>query len=357
MCARNVSSWSNRHGVDYYADMKIIGVGGGGCKAIEHMISDRDRVKRPVGMATFIAIDTDAETLDRSGAAKTLLLGNDLIYGRGCNGDPTQGRKAADADREALKKLLSDTDVVFIVASLGGGTGSGSAPVLAEVARELNIHTVAVVTLPCSFEGAQRDNYATVGEIKLYQQVPTIVIPNDQFLGDGVTPLGAFAAANDRQLEAIRALAEMINPDCTHFCTDVCEAFSVMNMGAPSKIGIGFSSEDNRAEKAARKAIADLKLCAQHGNYELNGIIFNIAAGVNFSLDEFDLICNSFKSILPKDTLLIPGQFIDPLMEEGIRVTAIASYSDPAEAFWRQAETKNNCKAIDAANNPDELGQ
>lgn len=327
MCARSVDGWSSSDGGDYYSNLKIVGVGGGGCKAIEHMISDSDRVKRPVGMATFIAIDTDKETLGRSEASTTLLLENEFICGQGCSGNPTLGRDVAIANRETLQNYLSGTEVLFIVASLGGGTGSGVTPVLAEIAREMNISTVAVVTLPCSFEGAQRDNYATVGKIKLYQQVPTIIIPNGQFLGDGVTPLGAFAAANDRQLEAIRALAEMINPDITMICSDVDAALSYMSMGLPSKIGIGFSSGDNRAEEAAKKAIDDLKPYSNQNKNELNCLIFNIAHDPSLTMDEFDTIINSFKSILSGD--LIPGMFLDPRIENGIRVTAIASYSPP----------------------------
>lgn len=343
--AREVDSWSAEYGESYYSDIKIIGVGGGGCNVIEHMISDQEMVKRPVGMATFIAMDTDAKALGKSNAATKLLLGENLINGIGCGCDPRRGRDAAKSDLEALRSMLIGTELVFIVSSLGGGTGTGVTPVLAEMLHEMEIATVVLVSLPCSFEGAQRANYATVGKAKLIKQVPTIVIPNDQFLGDGVTPMGAFAAVNDRILEAIRALAELINPDSTLICTEINDVLLKMNMGMASEVGIGYSNEYNRSEIAARKAIDELNLDSKNRHKTLNAITYTLAFNPiesNFTMDEFSTVSNTINSYLSEfdDVRMILGQYFDFRMTDGMRVTAIASYSNPVELFLKDFSSK-----------------
>lgn len=303
------------------AVIKVIGVGGGGGNAVEHM------VRESIEGVHFIAINTDAQALRNSGAETTVQIGNNITKGLGAGANPEIGREAALENREEIRQMLEGSDMVFIAAGMGGGTGTGAAPVVAEVAKELGILTVAVVTKPFNFEGKKRMSYALQGIEELSKHVDSLItIPNDKLLkvlGKGVSLLEAFKAANDVLLGAVQGIAELITrPGLIN--VDFADVRTVMREMGTAMMGTGFARGDDRAEEAAEKAISS-PLLEDVDLAGARGILVNITAGMDVTMEEFEIVGNAVKAFASENATVVVGAVIDPNMQDELRVTVVAT--------------------------------
>ncbi|WP_058553822.1 cell division protein FtsZ [Thiohalocapsa sp. ML1] len=303
------------------AVIKVIGVGGGGGNAVNHMAAAN------IEGVDFICANTDAQALDNATVKTILQLGAGITKGLGAGADPDIGRKAAEEDRDRIKDALEGADMVFITAGMGGGTGTGAAPVVAEVARELGILTVAVVTKPFPFEGGKRGKVACAGIAELAKHVDSLItIPNEkllQVLGKDMTLLSAFSAANDVLLNATQGIAELITrPGLIN--VDFADVKTVMAEMGVSMMGTGAARGENRAREAAEAAInspllEDIDLAGARG------ILVNITAGLSLSIGEFDEVGNTVRDFADDDATVVVGTVIDPELEDELRVTVVAT--------------------------------
>ena len=303
------------------AVIKVIGVGGGGGNAVEHM------VRQNIEGVEFITVNTDAQALRNSSANTTLQIGGGITKGLGAGANPEVGRDAAMEDREALRELLTGSDMVFIAAGMGGGTGTGAAPIVAEVAREMGILTVAVVTKPFSFEGKKRMGFAAHGIEELSKNVDSLItIPNDKLLkvlGRGISLLDAFKAANDVLLGAVQGIAELITrPGLIN--VDFADVRTVMREMGTAMMGTGSASGDDRAEEAAEKAISS-PLLEDVDLAGARGILVNITAGIDMTIEEFETVGNAVKAFASENATVVVGTVIDPEMHDELRVTVVAT--------------------------------
>ncbi|WP_440892799.1 cell division protein FtsZ [Aeromonas dhakensis] len=303
------------------AVIKVIGVGGGGGNAVEHM------VRQNIEGVEFITVNTDAQALRNSSANTTLQIGGGITKGLGAGANPEVGRDAAMEDREALRELLTGSDMVFIAAGMGGGTGTGAAPIVAEVAREMGILTVAVVTKPFSFEGKKRMGFAAHGIEELSKNVDSLItIPNDKLLkvlGRGISLLDAFKAANDVLLGAVQGIAELITrPGLLN--VDFADVRTVMREMGTAMMGTGSASGDDRAEEAAEKAISS-PLLEDVDLAGARGILVNITAGMDMTIEEFETVGNAVKAFASENATVVVGTVIDPEMHDELRVTVVAT--------------------------------
>ena len=303
------------------AVIKVIGVGGGGGNAVEHM------VRQNIEGVEFITVNTDAQALRNSSANTTLQIGGGITKGLGAGANPEVGRDAAMEDREALRELLTGSDMVFIAAGRGGGTGTGAAPIVAEVAREMGILTVAVVTKPFSFEGKKRMGFAAHGIEELSKNVDSLItIPNDKLLkvlGRGISLLDAFKAANDVLLGAVQGIAELITrPGLIN--VDFADVRTVMREMGTAMMGTGSASGDDRAEEAAEKAISS-PLLEDVDLAGARGILVNITAGMDMTIEEFETVGNAVKAFASENATVVVGTVIDPEMHDELRVTVVAT--------------------------------
>ncbi|OIQ48518.1 MAG: cell division protein FtsZ [Gammaproteobacteria bacterium MedPE] len=303
------------------AVIKVIGVGGGGGNAIEHM------VKRTIEGVEFIVANTDAQALRNSSAESTIQIGKGTTKGLGAGANPQVGREAAIEDKEAIMAALDGADMVFIAAGMGGGTGTGAAPVVAEVAKEMGILTVAVVTKPFNFEGKKRLNYAEQGIDMLSECVDSLItIPNDKLLkvlGKGTGLLQAFEEANNVLLGAVQGIAELITRSGL-INVDFADVKTVMAEMGTAMMGTGIASGDERADEAAELAISsplleDIDLAGARG------ILVNITAGMDISIDEFETVGNAVKGFASENATVVVGAVIDPDMTDELRVTVVAT--------------------------------
>jgi cell division protein FtsZ len=307
--------------VSQSAVIKVIGVGGGGGNAVHHMINNQ------VDGVDFICANTDAQALSSLKAKTVLQLGSDITKGLGAGANPEIGRQAALEDREQIAEVLSGADMVFITAGMGGGTGTGAGPVVAEVAREMGILTVAIVTRPFPFEGKKRATVADEGIQLLHQSVDSLItIPNERLLdvlGKDATLLEAFKAANDVLLGAVKGIADlimhrgMINVDFS----DVKTVMSEMGM---AMMGTGFATGEDRAREAAESAIRS-PLLEDVNLQGARGILVNITAGEYLSLGEFAEVGDTIKEFASDDATVVIGTVIDPSLEGDMRVTVVAT--------------------------------
>ena len=302
------------------AVIKVIGVGGGGGNAVEHM------VRQNIEGVEFITVNTDAQALRNSSANTTLQIGGGITKGLGAGANPEVGRDAAMEDREALRELLTGSDMVFIAAGMGGGTGTGAAPIVAEVAREMGILTVAVVTKPFSFEGKKRMGFAAHGIEELSKNVDSLItIPNDKLLkvlGRGISLLDAFKAANDVLLGAVQGIAELITrPGLIN--VDFADVRTVMREMGTAMMGTGSASGDDRAEEA-EKAISS-PLLEDVDLAGARGILVNITAGMDMTIEEFETVGNAVKAFASENATVVVGTVIDPEMHDELRVTVVAT--------------------------------
>ena len=303
------------------AIIKVIGVGGGGGNAVEHM------VLQTIEGVEFITANTDSQALRNSAANVTLQLGHNVTKGLGAGANPEIGRLSAEEDRETIKEALKGADMVFIAAGMGGGTGTGAAPVVAEIAKEMGILTVAVVTKPFPFEGKKRMNYADQGIEFLSKSVDSLItIPNEKLLkvlGPGTSLLDAFKAANDVLLGAVQGIAELITrPGLIN--VDFADVRTVMSEMGTAMMGSGTASGPDRAEEAAEAAISS-PLLEDVDLAGARGILVNITAGMDISIDEFETVGNAVKAFSSENATVVVGAVIDPEMTDELRVTVVAT--------------------------------
>lgn len=303
------------------AIIKVVGVGGGGGNALEHMVAEN------IDGVEFICANTDVQALKNSNAKYHLKLGEELTKGLGAGADPRIGRQAAEEDREHIKEMLRGADMVFITAGMGGGTGTGAAPVFAEIAKELNILTVAVVTKPFSFEGKQRALAAEEGIRCLAEHVDSLItIPNNKLLsvlGKNISLLNAFKAANNVLLGAVKGIADLITrPGLIN--VDFADVRTVMSEMGMAMMGTGIATGEQRARQAAESAIASPLL--EDVNFSgAKGILVNITAGLNMSIGEFEEVGDVVKEFISDDATVVVGTVIDPDMTDEMRVTVIVT--------------------------------
>lgn len=303
------------------AVIKVIGVGGGGGNAVEHMVRER------IEGVEFFAVNTDAQALRKTAVGQTIQIGSGITKGLGAGANPEVGRNAADEDREALRAALDGADMVFIAAGMGGGTGTGAAPVVAEVAKDLGILTVAVVTKPFNFEGKKRMAFAEQGITELSKHVDSLItIPNDKLLkvlGRGISLLDAFGAANDVLKGAVQGIAELITrPGSMN--VDFADVRTVMSEMGYAMMGSGVASGEDRAEEAAEMAISS-PLLEDIDLSGARGVLVNITAGFDLRLDEFETVGNTIRAFASDNATVVIGTSLDPDMNDELRVTVVAT--------------------------------
>ncbi len=303
------------------AVIKVIGVGGGGGNAVKHMIASN------VEGVEFICANTDAQALKDIDARTVLQLGNSMTKGLGAGANPEVGRQAALEDRERIAEVLRGADMVFIAAGMGGGTGTGGAPVVAEVARDLGILTVAVVTKPFPFEGRKRMAIAEAGIEELQERVDSLItIPNEKLLavlGKSTSLLDAFKAANNVLLGAVQGIADLIiRPGMIN--VDFADVRTVMSEMGMAMMGTGRATGENRAREAAEAAIRS-PLLEDVNLQGARGILVNITAGIDLSLGEYSEVGSTIEEFASSDATVVVGTVIDPEMSNELRVTVVAT--------------------------------
>jgi cell division protein FtsZ len=303
------------------AVIKVIGVGGGGGNAVNHMLRSN------IEGVEFICANTDAQALRNTEVRTALQLGSNVTRGLGAGADPDRGQQAAVEDRDRIYEALEGADMVFITAGMGGGTGTGAAPVVAEVAKELGILTVAVVTKPFSFEGGKRLQIAEEGIAKLTEHVDSLItIPNEKLLavlGKTTSLLDAFKAANDVLFNAVQGIAELITrPGLIN--VDFADVRTVMSEMGVAMMGTGRATGDQRAREAAELAIRS-PLLEDVNLSGARGILVNITAGLDLAIGEFDEVGNTVKEFARDDATVVIGTVIDPDMVDEMRVTVVAT--------------------------------
>jgi cell division protein FtsZ len=303
------------------AVIKVIGVGGGGGNAVSHMVSTG------IEGVEFICINTDAQALKASKVKTALQIGSNITKGLGAGADPEIGRQAAQEDRDRILELIQGCDMLFITAGMGGGTGTGAAPVVAQLAREQGILTVAVVTKPFTMEGNKRSLVADHGIAELTKNVDSLItIPNQKLLtvlGPTTTLLDAFKSANQVLQGAVQGIAELITrPGLIN--VDFADVRTVMSETGMAMMGTGVASGENRARDAAAAAVSsplleDINLAGA------NGILVNVTAGLDLAIGEFEEVGRIVKEFASEDATVVVGTVIDPDMTNEIRVTVVAT--------------------------------
>lgn len=310
--------------VDTYgqsAVIKVIGVGGGGGNAVQHMVN------ASIESVDFICANTDAQALQRTNAKTTLQLGAEITKGLGAGANPEIGRQSALEDRDRIHEAIAGTDMLFITAGMGGGTGTGAAPIVAEVAKELGILTVAVVTKPFPFEGAKRSQTAERGIEELAGHVDSLItIPNEKLLtvlGKDTSLLEAFRAANDVLLGAVQGIAELIT--CSGLINvDFADVRTVMSEMGMAMMGSGVGMGAERAREAAEAAISS-PLLDDIDITGAKGILVNITAGPDLGMTEIAEVGSHIEGLTCEDATVVVGTVIDETMEDRLRVTLVAT--------------------------------
>ncbi|MGB0713355.1 MAG: cell division protein FtsZ [Gammaproteobacteria bacterium] len=306
------------------AVIKLIGVGGGGGNAVEHMVSSH------IEGVDFICANTDSQALKIYGNCTCLQLGGEITKGLGAGANPETGRKAAMEDRDMIRDHIQGADMLFITAGMGGGTGTGAAPVVAQVAKELGILTVAVVTKPFPFEGRKRMSVAKDGIEELRASVDSLItIPNEKLLtvlGKNISLLDAFKEANDVLLRAVQGITELITrPGLIN--VDFADVRTVMSEMGMAMMGSGASRGDDRAHEAAEAAIRS-PLLEDINLQGARGILVNVTAGMDLQIGEFEEVGNTIRDFASEDATVVVGTVIDPEMEGDLRVTLVATGLD-----------------------------
>ena len=303
------------------AIIKVVGVGGGGGNAVTHMVNSG------IEGVDFICVNTDAQALKHSKVKTSLQIGSNITKGLGAGADPEIGRQAAMEDRDRIVELIEGSDMIFITAGMGGGTGTGAAPIVAQVARELGILTVAVVTKPFEMEGNKRNALTEQGINELHKFVDSLItIPNQKLLtvlGGDVTLLDAFKSANQVLQGAVQGIAELITrPGMIN--VDFADVRTVMAETGMAMMGSGNASGENRARAAAEAAISsplveDVNLAGAHG------LLINVTAGMDLRTSEFHTVGETVKQYASEDATVVVGYVIDHEMSDEIRVTVVAT--------------------------------
>ncbi len=318
--AEEDTQMSDQFDYDSLPPIKVVGVGGGGCNAVNRMISAR------LPGVQYVAVNTDLQALDQCNAEVRVRIGDRLTKGLGAGADPLRGQRAAEESREAIADALRGAEMVFVTACLGGGTGTGAGPVVAEVAREQGALTIGVVTKPFAFEGAKRRQQAEEGVRDLQEKVDTlIVIPNDRLLqicGDGVTVGEAFEAADDVLRQGIQGISELITvPGMINL--DFADVRKVMTDAGPALMAIGIGHGESRAAEAARQAIASPLLEVDITG--ATGVLFHVTGPPSFGLHELDTAARVIAEVVDPEAEIIFGTSIDESLDDEVRITLIAT--------------------------------
>ncbi|NWN92418.1 cell division protein FtsZ [Marinobacter adhaerens] len=307
--------------VQQNAVIKVVGVGGGGGNAVRHMLnSDIEGVE-------FVCANTDAQALTDLDARQIIQLGGNITKGLGAGANPEIGRQSALEDRDRIAEAIDGADMVFITAGMGGGTGTGAAPIVAEVAREMGILTVAVVTKPFNFEGGKRMSLAEEGLRELEETVDSLItIPNEKLLavmGKKTSLLDAFAAANDVLLGAVQGIADLITRNGM-INVDFADVKTVMSEMGMAMMGTARATGDSRAQEAAEAAIRS-PLLEDVNLQGAKGILVNITAGMDLNLGEFSEVGDIVREFASESATVVVGTVIDPEMTDELKVTVVAT--------------------------------
>ena len=307
-------------GMNGLPPIKVVGVGGGGCNAVNRMIDEE------LAGVEFVGINTDAQALARCEAPTRIRMGEKLTKGLGVGGDPERGERAAEESRDEVLDAVRGAEMVFITAGMGGGTGTGASPIVAEVARESGALTVGVVTKPFNFEGARRRQQAEDGIAQLRERVDTlIVIPNDRLLdvcGPDVTVEGAFRLADDILRQGIQGISELITLP-GEINLDFADVRRIMQDAGPALLAIGRASGDDRAANAAREAVSSPLLDVSIEG--ATGVLFNVTGARNLGLHELAAAAQVISEVVAPDAEIIFGTAIDPTIGDEVKVTVIAT--------------------------------
>ena len=303
------------------AIIKVIGVGGGGGNAVSHMVN------AGIEGVDFVCANTDAQALNTARVKTALQIGCNITKGLGAGADPDIGRQAAMEDRDRIVEVIEGADMLFITAGMGGGTGTGAAPVVAQVAKELGILTVAVVTRPFEMEGSKRMTIADQGIAELGKYVDSLItIPNEKLLavlGSDTTLIDAFQSANEVLQGAVQGIAELITTPGT-MNVDFADVRTVMSEMGMAMMGTGMSSGEGRAREAAEAAISS-PLLEDVNLSGANGILVNVTSDINLTIGEFAAIGDTVKEFSASDATVIIGSALDPSMKDEVRVTVVAT--------------------------------
>lgn len=339
-------SGSTRH-----ARIMVIGIGGGGGNTIREIIA-----AHTLGDTECACLNTDGQALDRADACTIMRLGEEITKGLGAGANPEIGRKAAEENAEHIREMLQGADMVFLTAGMGGGTGTGATPVVAQIAKELGILTVAVVTKPFAFEGRKRMAIAEQGIAQLAQYVDSLItIPNNKLLsvlGKNVTLLSAFKAVNNVLLGAVQGIADLITkPGLIN--VDFADVRTVMSEMGMAMMGTGVSSGENRAREAAAAAIAS-PLLEDVDFTGAKGILVNITAGPDMSIGEFEAVGEAVKGFASEHATVVVGTVIDPEMTDELRVTVVVTglggareAGEPVSAYTRAVRNTKSDGTLD----------
>ena len=337
------------------AVIKVIGVGGGGGNAVSHMVNTG------IEGVDFVCANTDAQALNTTRVKTALQIGCNITKGLGAGADPDIGRQAAMEDRDRIVEVIEGADMLFITAGMGGGTGTGAAPVVAQVAKELGILTVAVVTKPFELEGSKRMTIADHGIAELGKYVDSLItIPNEKLLavlGSDTTLIDAFQSANEVLQGAVHGIAELITTPGT-MNVDFADVRTVMSEMGMAMMGSGVSSGEGRAREAAEAAISS-PLLEDVNLSGANGILVNVTSDLNLTIGEFSEIGDTIKEFAASDATVIIGSALDQSMQDEVRVTVVAtglgkniSQSSPMRIIKKDDDKSNEAPDYDTLSKP-----
>ncbi|MCI6053647.1 cell division protein FtsZ [Dysosmobacter sp.] len=312
-------------GPDTVVNIKVIGVGGGGNNVVNRMV--RSGTKG----VDFVAVNTDKQALNVSSANYKIQIGEKLTHGQGAGSDPEVGRKSAEESRNQIAKALEDTDMVFITAGMGGGTGTGGAPIVAEIAKEMDILTVAVVTKPFGFEGRRRMQQAEAGIAELEGKVDSLVIiPNERLkhaTDQKITFANAFEIADDVLRQAVQSISDLIR-DTGFINLDFADVTAIMKNAGMAHMGVGRAAGKGKAEEAAKMAISSPLL--ETSIEGAKGVLINVTGSMDIGLEEVEQAASLVQAAVHPDALTIFGATFDETLDDEIRVTVIATGFDKA---------------------------
>lgn len=315
------------------ANIKVVGVGGGGTNAVNRMIESN------IKHVEFIAVNTDVQVLKLSVADRQIQIGAKVTKGLGAGFNPELGEKAAEESRDMIAEALAGADLIFITAGMGGGTGTGASPIIAEIGRQLGALTIAVVTKPFSFEGRRRAQVAEQGISKLKEKVDTLItIPNDKLLqvvAKNTTLLDAFRTADDIVKQGVQGIADLITvPGLINL--DFADVNTIMRDAGTALLGIGIGTGENRSVEAARMAISSPLLEATIEGAK--GLLFNISGGKNMTLAEVNEAANLISQVADPEANIIFGSVVDDALEDQVKITVIATGFD--SRYKRESKTQ-----------------
>jgi cell division protein FtsZ len=335
---------------DGIARIKVVGVGGGGCNAVSRMFRER------VQGVEYVGVNTDSQALMRSEVPLRIRMGEKLTRGLGVGGDPDKGKDSAEESREELYEAIKDSDMVFVAAGMGGGTGTGAAPVVAEIAREAEALTIAVVTKPFSFEGSRRRKLAEEGIARLKEKVDTlIIIPNDRLFAvcdETVTMENAFRLADDVLRQGVQSIAELVTvPGEVNL--DFADVKTVMSNAGAAWMAIGRGSGENKAADAARAAVSSALLDVSIEGAK--GILYNVTGGTDLSLLEVQAAADVIREAADPDANIFFGMVTDLKMEDEVKITIIATGFSTEERVPQNDDDHISQLVMDAIHDDAEL--